>query len=99
MSSDQNLFEDLNRLKTQIQSNLVEARTGNIIDISKLPDQLLDLHNRVTKITEEERPPLTCAYEEVLAALDELSQEIQQRYNEISGKIKILDGDVSDKKE
>lgn len=99
MTSDHTLLEDLSTLKARILSDLLKARKGDIIDISKLPDQLFGLHNRVKELAEEEQAPLVSAFEDVLGALDELSKEIQQRFNDISGQIETLDRVSDDKKE
>ncbi len=99
MMSNQTLLDDLSKVKARILSDLLKARKGDIIDISKLPDQLFKLHNRVKDLAEEDRAPLVAAFEEVLEALDELSKEIQQRFNDISGQIKTLDPSPNDNKE
>ncbi len=98
-SSDPTLEEDFRTLKAEIWSDLLKARAGQIIDISKLPDRLQALHMRIAKTEEIDRAPLITAFEEVLGILDELSKEIQHRYNEISGQLKILDADPAAEKE
>ena len=99
MTSEPALLEEIQKLKSEIRFDLMQAQKGNIIDISKLPDRLLTLRNRVKDIDEEKRAPLTKALEDVLNVLDDLSKEIQHRYNEITDQIEILDSSFSDKKE
>ena len=91
MTKNNDLLDAVLKLKSEMQSNLVKTKKGDIIDISKLPGRLLDLHNQVQNSEEEDRPLLTATLEEILGLLDDLSSEIQKRYNEISDQVSILD--------
>lgn len=93
MTANPALLDAVLKLKAEMQSNLIKTRKGDIIDISKLPGRLLDLHNQVKIADEDERPVLTATLEDVLSILDDLSGEIQQRYNEISDQVSFIEND------
>ncbi len=99
MISDSTLTKDINALKDEIGSALIQTRGGKTIDISRFPDRLLALHNRVKQSNDEDRVSLTKAFEELLGILDELAKEIQQQYNEITDQINILDPEPEKNKE
>ncbi|MBL4740026.1 MAG: hypothetical protein JKY12_03480 [Sneathiella sp.] len=91
MTTDPHLLDAVLKLKSEMQTNLIKTKQGDIIDISKLPDRLLDLHNKVQKAEEKDRPLLSAALEDILGILDDLSGEIQNRYHEISDQVSIFD--------
>ncbi|MEH6401956.1 MAG: hypothetical protein V7750_01195 [Sneathiella sp.] len=91
MTPNPDLLEAVLKLKAEMQSNLAKTKNGDIVDISKLPGRLLDLHNQVQNTPEEGRSILSTALEDILAILDDMSGEIQKRYNEISDQVSILD--------
>jgi|GEM_PF-3244877 len=95
MINKPDLLDAVLKLKSEMQANLVKTKKGDIIDISKLPGRLLDLHNQVQNADEEDRPLLSATLEDILALLDDLSSEIQKRYNEISAQVSILDAGSS----
>ncbi len=99
MTPNTDLLNEIHALRDEMQGNFSKAQAGTIIDISKLPDRLLALHNRVEKTDNKDQVILTEALNDVLDILDALSGEIQRRYNEISQQISTFENNMTDKKE
>ncbi len=93
MSSEPSLEDAIQALEAEIVKHIDRAKEGGIVDISKFPERLLSLHNRVQQESSEtDKEALIQGLKSVLDALDSLAAEIRLRYKEVSGRIDQLEG-------
>lgn len=92
MNDSTTVKTDISALSADISRYLAQTRNGAMIDISSLPDRLVEIHQRVQNASHSQRPELSHLLTEVIGSLDELSREIQIRHDKISGDIDRLDG-------
>ncbi len=92
MTTTEALLTEIHDMKNELKSGLERAVNGEIVDISKLPDRLLVLHTDVQKLDKDLQGSLISGLEEILDLLDNLSKEIQKKYEDMGAQIKMLDG-------
>ena len=92
MTTSEILLAEIQHMKNELESGLERATNGESVDISRLPDRLLVLHTDVQKLEKTAQGDLISGLEELLDLLDNLSKEIQKKYEDIGTQIKMLDG-------
>ncbi len=92
MNNSPTVKTDISALSADISRYLAQTRSGAMIDISGLPDRLVEIHQRVQNASHSQRPELSSLLTEVISSLDELSREIQIRHDKVSRDIDSLDG-------
>jgi len=91
MTMSEQLKSDIQILKSELQISLTVAEQGSIVDISRIPDRLVNLHSGVARLDKPNQQAFGQSLEELLQLLDKLSQEIHKKYEDISQQIKMLD--------
>ncbi|WP_373086807.1 hypothetical protein [Sneathiella sp.] len=71
----------ISTLKQDIAAYQEQTCSGVMIDIGALPDRIVELQNHVQNSPREQRMRYTHLMAQLLAALDDLSHEIQLRHD------------------
>ncbi|WP_169568962.1 hypothetical protein [Sneathiella limimaris] len=90
MTTDQ-LLEDIQIMKQELESSLAKTARGEDVDISKIPDKLGVLYQNAKTLGAEDTGELQKGLEELLTLLDNLSKEIQKKYEDLTQHINLLD--------
>ncbi|MCR9212413.1 MAG: hypothetical protein NXI13_01740 [Proteobacteria bacterium] len=91
MNNSATVKTDISALSADISRYLAQTRNGAMIDISALPDRVVEIHQRVQNASHNQRPELASLLTQVIGSLDELSREIQIRHDKVSRDIDSLD--------
>ncbi len=91
MTTNNSIANSISAMKQSLLNDLQQAKDGVIIDISKLPEQLMVLHQHVADADNPDKPDLSSKLEELLELLDQIAKEIHNKYEDLNKQIKVLD--------
>jgi DNA-binding transcriptional regulator GbsR (MarR family) len=91
MENTRTISADISDVMNDIAEYMDQTQRGIMIDMSSLPDKLIQLQSRVQNAPKEERQELTESMEQVMQSLNTLSNEIQQRYDALNRDINSLE--------
>lgn len=86
------ILDEIELMKTELENNLSQTQNGDIVDISRFPERLKNLHDAVQSLDQQYQASLTPGLQNLLNLLDQLSKEIQQQYEGLSKQIQMLEG-------
>ncbi|MBE7638366.1 hypothetical protein GUA87_16025 [Sneathiella sp. P13V-1] len=89
--TNNSITNSITAMKQSLLNDLKQAKEGVIIDISKLPEQLMVLHQHVAETEIAEKADLVAKFEELLELLDQIAKEIHSKYEDLNRQIKVLD--------
>lgn len=92
MMNDADVKLDISAMQADISRYRQQTQAGSMIDISTLPERIMDIHRQVQIAAPEHRPELSQLLTSVIGTLDELSRDVQTQHDRISRNIGILEG-------
>jgi hypothetical protein len=92
MKNEATVKKEISALHADIIRYRRQTQNGSMIEITNLPERILEVHRRVQIAEHEQRLELSQLLNDVIGALDELSRDVQMQHDLLTKNIDVLEG-------